>query len=109
MYDNILWLITARSGSKSIVDKNIKMLGEFPLFYYRYLSAKKISPIDNIWGSTDSVDYIKIFNEYGLITPFVRPNELALDEFLEESDEDADTEAAFLKLRPNCKRNFREN
>lgn len=35
-------------------------------------------------------------------------NELALDEFLEESDEDADTEAAFLKLRPNCKRNFRE-
>lgn len=80
MYDNILWLITARSGSKSIVDKNIKMLGEFPLFYYRYLSAKKISPIDNIWGSTDSVDYIKIFNEYGLITPFVRPNELALDD-----------------------------
>ena len=48
MYDNILWLITARSGSKSIVDKNIKMLGEFPLFYYRYLSAKKISPIENI-------------------------------------------------------------
>jgi len=80
MYDNILWLITARSGSKSIVDKNIKMLGEFPLFYYRYLSAKKISPVENIWGSTDSVDYIKIFNEYGLITPFVRPNQLALDD-----------------------------
>ena len=27
---------------------------------------------------------------------------------MEESDEDADTEAAFIKLRPNCTKNFRE-
>ena len=79
MIDDVLWLITARSGSKSIKNKNIKLLGEYPLFYYIYNSVKKISPNDNIWGSTDSKEYMKIFNDFGLTTPFIRPKELAED------------------------------
>ena len=79
MIDDVLWLITARSGSNSIKNKNLKLLGEYPLFYYIYNSVKKISPNDNIWGSTDSKEYMKIFNDFGLTTPFIRPKELAED------------------------------
>ena len=43
MKKKILWLITARSGSKSIVDKNIKLLGKHPLMSYRIRSARTFS------------------------------------------------------------------
>lgn len=80
MMNEILWLITARSGSKSIPDKNIKMLGEYPLMVYRIKSALSISPANNVWVSTDSKDYADIAKKYGATVPFLRPSELASDE-----------------------------
>ena len=80
MINNILWIIAARSGSKSVIDKNIKILGKYPLFYYMYKSVSKISPNQNIWASTDSDVYAKIFNDFGLSTPFIRPQQLATDD-----------------------------
>ena len=80
MIENVLWLITARSGSKSIKDKNIKLLGDYPLFYYKYHSVKKITPNENIWASTDSKKYAEIFNKFGLNTPFIRPSKLSEDD-----------------------------
>lgn len=79
MIDDILWLITARSGSKSIKDKNIKLLNQIPLIHYRIKTALALSEKDNIWVSTDSKDYAKIANDGGAVIPFIRPEELSTD------------------------------
>lgn len=73
----IFWLITARSGSKGLPDKNIKLLGGIPLLAWRILCAKKLG--GTIWLSTDSEKYAEIGREYGAETPFIRPKELATD------------------------------
>jgi len=57
MSNNILWLIPARSGSKSIPHKNIKKLGDYPLIAYRIKSALSIAPPEDVWVSTDSEEY----------------------------------------------------
>ncbi len=75
----ILWLITARSGSKSIPDKNIKLLAGTPLLAYRIKSALKIAKRSDIWISTDSRRYAKIAESFGAQAPFIRPAYLATD------------------------------
>lgn len=75
----VLWIIAARSGSKSIKDKNIKLLGGVPLLAYRIKSVLKITEEENVWISTDSRKYADIAREYGAFVPFLRPTELATD------------------------------
>lgn len=77
--NNILWLLTARSGSKSIPKKNIKKLGTQPLLAYRIKNAINI-PNSEIWISSDSEEYIKIAKKIGAKAMFVRPKELATDD-----------------------------
>lgn len=76
----ILWLIPARSGSKSIIHKNIKLLGKYPLISYRIKSAKSSQFSNDIWVSTDSEEYASIAIKYDAIIPFIRPSYLASDE-----------------------------
>lgn len=76
---NILFLIPARSGSKGIPDKNIKILGDFPLFVHRYNSVTSISLPNEIWLSTDSPKYAKIADSFNIKVPFLRPKDLSLD------------------------------
>lgn len=76
----VLWLITARSGSKSIPDKNIKILGEQPLISYRIQSARSTQISSDIWVSTDSEKYAQIAKDYGAEIPFIRPDYLATDD-----------------------------
>lgn len=76
----VLWLITARSGSKSIPDKNIKILGNQPLISYRIQTARNTQISSDIWVSTDSEKYAQIAKEYGAEIPFLRPDYLATDE-----------------------------
>jgi len=80
MKKKILWLITARSGSKSIVHKNIKLLGEHPLISYRIRSAASSKFPNDIWVSTDSEEYASIAKKYGASIPFLRPEYLASDD-----------------------------
>lgn len=80
MGKKVLWLITARSGSKSIPDKNIKILGEHPLISYRIQSAINTRVEGNVWVSTDSEKYAQIAKEYGAEIPFIRPDDLATDD-----------------------------
>jgi len=75
----ILWLMTARSGSKSIPHKNIKPLGGLPLLAHRILSAAAIADPADIWISTDSGEYADIARAHGATAPFLRPAELATD------------------------------
>lgn len=77
---NILWVVTARSGSKSIPHKNIKLLDSVPLLCYRIKAARKTKVSHDLWISTDSSDYADIAKRFGAEIPFIRPKDLALDD-----------------------------
>ncbi|MDQ7799478.1 MAG: acylneuraminate cytidylyltransferase family protein [Candidatus Edwardsbacteria bacterium] len=76
---NILALIPARSGSKSIINKNIRLLGGKPLLAYSIEHARRSKKITRIIVSTDSRRYAAIANKYGAETPFLRPREMSGD------------------------------
>ena len=79
MKKKILWLIAARSGSKSIIHKNIKLLGGHPLLSYRIKSVKETRSSHDLWITTDSESYASIAQKYGAEVPFIRPEELSTD------------------------------
>ena len=79
MKKKILWVVTARSGSKSIIHKNIKPLGGQPLLSYRIISACESNFSHDIWISTDSKDYASIARSFGAEVPFIRPENLSSD------------------------------
>ena len=55
-----LAIIPARSGSKGLKDKNVKMLNEKPLLAYSIEAANKSGLFDEIMVSTDSDKYAEI-------------------------------------------------
>ncbi len=79
----ILALIPARSGSKSVVDKNIRKIAGKPMIAYSIEHAKQSKYINRIIVSTDSETYAQIAREYGAETPFLRPAEYATDTSLD--------------------------
>ena len=72
-------IIPARSGSKSIIDKNLVSLGGFPLIAYSIAAAKLSSSIGRVIVSTDSEQYAEISRFYGAEVPFLRPDDLSSD------------------------------
>ena len=79
MYEDFLFLIPARGGSKGIPKKNIKNLSGKPLIYYTLDAIKDIAPINNICVSSDDLEIIRKVEEYGIKVPFIRPSEYATD------------------------------
>ena len=77
--NKILAVIGLRSGSKSLKNKNIKILNGKPLFYYILKAAKKSKYINKIAISTDSKKYKKIVKKYGIKSLYDRPKKLSLD------------------------------
>jgi len=75
----IIALVTARSGSKGIPDKNLKQIGNHSLLEWSIKSTLKSSQITKVFLSTDSVEYAKLGESFGAIVPFLRPAELASD------------------------------
>ena len=75
----VLAYIPARSGSKSIRDKNIVDLGGIPVIAHTILAAKGSKYIDRLIVSTDSEHYAEISRKFGAETPFLRSVELASD------------------------------
>ena len=73
----ILFLITARGGSKGLPGKNIKPLKGKPLLCYTIDFARQFTSDLNICLSTDSDETIA--NENGLKVPFKRPDFLSTD------------------------------
>jgi len=80
MYEDFLFLIPARGGSKGIPKKNIKNFNGRPLIYYTLDAVKDIVPLDNICVSTDDSEIIKKVEEYGIKVPFIRPSDFATDQ-----------------------------
>lgn len=76
---NLVAIIPARSGSKGIVNKNIKLLAGHPLIAYSIAVAHLANGIDRIIVSTDSEEYARIAREYGAEVPFLRPDEISSD------------------------------
>lgn len=79
----ILAIIPARSGSKSVVDKNIRLLDGKPMLAYSIEHAKESKYINRCIVSTDSEKYAAIAREYGAEIPFLRPAEFATDTALD--------------------------
>lgn len=80
MNPKVLWLVTARAGSRSVKDKNIRLLNDIPLLNYRIYSGLSISEKNDVWISTDSKTYAEIARSAGAYVPFIRPQELATDQ-----------------------------
>lgn len=77
---NILGLITARGGSKSIPNKNIVNLAGKPLIAYTCEAAKKSKRLTRVILSTDDKKIAGVARKYGIEVPFMRPQELAKDD-----------------------------
>ncbi len=65
-------IIPARSGSKGLKDKNIKLLNGKPLVAYTIEAALQSGIFDIVHVSTDSEMYARIGREHGADVPFLR-------------------------------------
>ena len=74
-----LAIIPARSGSKGLKNKNIKLLNGKPLLAYSIEAALKSKCFDSIIVSTDSKKYADIAIKYGAQVPFFRSTETSTD------------------------------
>ena len=76
---DVIGIIPARSGSKTVKDKNIKMLNGHPLIAYSIVAALVSEKIDRVIVTTNSTQYRDIALKYGAEVPFIRPDEFSLD------------------------------
>jgi N-acylneuraminate cytidylyltransferase len=75
----VLAIIPARGGSKSIPRKNIRHLAGYPLVAYSIASGLAARSISRLIVSTDDEEIAEICRHYGAEIPFQRPAELAED------------------------------
>lgn len=76
----VLALIPARGGSKSIPRKNILPFAGHPLIAYSIAAGLAAETVTRVVVSTDDEEIAEISRRYGAETPFLRPIELAQDE-----------------------------
>ena len=77
---NILGVIPARGGSKSVPRKNLAMIFDRPLIAYTIDAAKRSRMISHFVLSSDDDEIIAVARKYGAPVPFKRPADLATDE-----------------------------
>jgi N-acylneuraminate cytidylyltransferase len=76
----ILALIPARGGSKSIPRKNIKPLAGFPLIAYSISAGLASKQVSRVVVSTDDEEIAAVSRQFGAETPFLRPAEYSQDD-----------------------------
>jgi CMP-N,N'-diacetyllegionaminic acid synthase len=76
---SVLALIPARSGSKSLPDKNVRPFRGRPLLAHSVEQALAAPNVDRVIVSTDSEAYAEIARRAGAEVPFIRPAEIAGD------------------------------
>jgi CMP-N-acetylneuraminic acid synthetase len=77
---DIIALICARSGSKGVPNKNIKLLAGKPLIVRSINQIKELKEINKLIVSTDSEEIANIAINAGAEVPFMRPKKLAEDD-----------------------------
>jgi len=75
----VLVVIPARSGSKGLPNKNIKVLCGLPLLGWPINAALGSKYIDSVIVSTDDQKIAELAKELGAETPFIRPDKIATD------------------------------
>jgi len=76
----VIGLITARGGSKSIPEKNIRLLAGKPLIAWTIEAALQCKDLSRVLVSTDNQKIADVARQWGADVPFVRPTELSLDD-----------------------------
>jgi N-acylneuraminate cytidylyltransferase len=76
----VLAVIPARGGSKSIPRKNVLPLAGHPLIAYSIAAGLASESVDRVIVSTDDIQITEIARQYGAEVPFIRPTELAADD-----------------------------
>ena len=76
---SFLGILPARSGSKGLKNKNLKILNNKPLFFYAAKALINSKLVDKKICSTDSNKIAKLAIEYGLEVGNLRPKYLAND------------------------------
>jgi N-acylneuraminate cytidylyltransferase len=76
----VLAIIPARGGSKGLLGKNIRPLGEKPLLAWTIETARQSRYIDRLVLSSEDAEIIRIARAWDCEVPFVRPAELSRDE-----------------------------
>lgn len=72
-------LIPARSGSKRVPGKNVRVLGGHPVLAYSIASARESGVFECVIVSTDSEEVASVARHYGAEVPFLRPAAYASD------------------------------
>tara|TARA_B100001059_G_scaffold235434_1_gene281036 strand:- start:2242 stop:2964 length:723 start_codon:yes stop_codon:yes gene_type:complete len=73
----ILAIVAARSGSKSIIDKNLSKINKRSLLDWIISKALRSKYLDKIYVSTDSVKYQKLSKKYGADCSSLRPRKIS--------------------------------
>lgn len=79
----ILALIPARGGSKSIPRKNLLPIAGVPLIAYSIRQALSSRLITRVIVSTDDEEIAQVARTHGAEVPFMRPPELATDDAID--------------------------
>ena len=75
----VLAIITARGGSKSIPNKSIAPCAGKPLMYYTIKAAQQAKTVTRLIISTDNEEMAAVARKCGVEVPFMRPKHLASD------------------------------
>ena len=73
-------VIPARSKSKRIKNKNLKLIGGKPIIAWTIEAAKKSKIFKKIIVSTDCIKIANVAKKYGAEIPFLRPKNLSDDQ-----------------------------
>jgi CMP-N,N'-diacetyllegionaminic acid synthase len=76
----VLALIPARSGSKSVPGKNLRYLLGKPLVAYSIEHALRCRLVTRVIVTTDSEEIAQVARTYGAEAPFLRPAEISADD-----------------------------
>ena len=76
----VLGILPARSGSKGIRNKNLRLLGGKPLLSWSATALMDARGVDIKICSTDSQEIAEVATQSGLEVPFLRPAHLAADD-----------------------------
>jgi CMP-N-acetylneuraminic acid synthetase len=76
----VLALIPARGGSKSIPRKNLATMAGHPLLAWSIAAARESPRVTKVVVSTDDEEVRETALRYGALVPFLRPADLAQDD-----------------------------
>lgn len=75
---SIITIIPARGGSKGVLRKNVRSLGDKPLIAHSILDAKEAKFVDKVYVSTDDPEIAEVSSKYGAEI-INRPDQIAGD------------------------------